>query len=59
MKKHVFVGWTAKSMVPCWCYDNTFNLTAVIQKTKNEALARYDTGNVKKIIITIEDKQDE
>ena len=56
-KKNSFIGWTHKDMQPCWTVFNTLNLTTVIQKTKTEALARYDDGslrNVVKIKITIE-----
>lgn len=56
-KKSSFIGWTHKDMRPCWTVFNTLNLTTVIQKTKTEALARYDDGNlgnVIKIKITIE-----
>lgn len=57
-KKLVFEGYTTKAINPCWTVYNTFNLAAVVQKTKNEAIARYDNGrlagDIQKIRITIE-----
>ena len=59
MKKQTFIGYTTKSWRTCWTYFNTLNIAFVVQKTKNEALARYDTTElgkeVRKIKITIEE----
>ena len=58
MKKKEFIGYTTKDFRPCWTIYNTLNLTAVIQKNKTEAMARYDDGylakNIKKVKITVE-----
>lgn len=60
MKKKVFIGYTHKNISPCWTFMNTLNLTAIIQKTKPEALARYTEdslsalNDVIKVKITIE-----
>lgn len=59
-KKKVFVGYTTKEIRPCWTIYNTFNLTAVIQKTKIEAMARYGDNSfddLSKVRITIEEIQ--
>jgi hypothetical protein len=64
VKKKIFEGYTTKEINPCWTYFNNVNLTAVIQKTKNEAYCRYgndDLSNLKDIIkvrITIEQIED-
>lgn len=59
MKKKTFIGYTTKDINPCWTFYNTFNIAAVIQKTKTEAMARYDDGtlaqNIMKVKITIEE----
>ncbi len=59
LRKQSFIGWTCKSMWPCWTVFNSLNLCAVIQKTKTEAHCRYDDfkgfKNIKKIKITIEE----
>ena len=58
-RKMIFEGWTAKGFGACWTYLNTFNLAAVVQKTKQEAAARYEDvrghPNVQKVRITIEE----
>lgn len=59
MNKKSFVGYTTKELAPCWTIYNTFNLAGVVQKTKNEAIARYEDGllgkNIIKVKITIEE----
>lgn len=59
MKTRVFEGYTTKDIAPTWTVFNTLNLSAVIQKTKSEAMARYDDGylakNIIKVKITIEE----
>jgi len=59
MKKKTFIGWTTKDWSTVWTFFNTLNLAFIIQKTRNEAMARYgdDIGgkDIKKIRITIED----
>lgn len=59
-RKVSFIGYTTKKWDVVWTVNNILNLAFIIQKTKNEAMARYDdyTGsrkNVSKIKITIEE----
>ncbi len=58
-KKKVFEGYTTKEWGTCWTFFNTLNIAFVVQKTRNEAIARYDNGNlgkdIKKVRITIEE----
>ena len=54
--KLVFEGYTVESINPRWAsgYDNSLNLTTIIQKTKTEAVCRYDGEKIIKVRITIE-----
>ena len=56
-KKKAFIGFTHKSIFnTIWTVANELNLITVIQKTKPEAMARYDIGkHIIKVRITIEE----
>lgn len=57
--KVVFTGYTTEEWSAVWTFFNTLNLAFVLQKTKTEAMARYDTGNlgrnIVKLRITVEE----
>jgi hypothetical protein len=59
-RKKVFEGYTTKTWHVVWTVFNTLNLAFIIQKTKTEAMARYDDGisalrYIRKVRITIEE----
>ncbi|MHA1844456.1 MAG: hypothetical protein ACTSWG_03165 [Candidatus Helarchaeota archaeon] len=59
MKKKSLIAYTTKNWDLLFTLYNTVNFCAVYQKTKQEAMARYDDGNlgknIKKVKITIEE----
>lgn len=59
MKKKSLIGFTTKDWNMVYTSFNTVNVAFVIQKTKQEAMTRYDDGNlgknIKKVRITIEE----
>jgi hypothetical protein len=58
-KKKCLIGFTTKDWDLLFTVSNTLNLSAIIQKTREEAMARYDDDclgkNVRKIKITVEE----
>lgn len=58
MRKLQFEGFTTHKHLPCWTYYNTLNHVTVIQKTKLEAMARYEDGlgakNIVRVRVTFE-----
>ena len=63
MRKKSLVGWTTKEWAMVWTVYNTVNVAFVIQKTKQEAMARYDSGalmkDIRKVRITIEELKED
>ena len=58
-RKKSIIGYTSEDWDMLWTVYNTLNIACIIQKTKFEAMARYDDlkdhTNIRKVRVTIEE----